>query len=349
MVKLPLSWHKLKGGSQVEWIGYWLDIGRFEMGVSASRAAWASRWLTDKAEERSVRLGELREGLGRLQFLAGPVEYLRPFLGPIYAWASIGCRFAKPKLPTMIVLILKFIAKELEHGHMMPCAAPSEDLGEMFRMDAKAEGDKVVIGGWRVKGEGHTQDAEWFSLTLTRATAPWAYSRGEPFRTIAALELLGTLVSLVVLVPPIQRRGGASGLISLSCSTDNQGNSYLLDRMMTTRYPLGVVLMELAHQMKRRHVLLRARWLPRLQNQEADDLTNYEFRHFDPAKRINIELADLNFALMNSLFKAGDEYEAELASARASAKAAKEAGPAAKLSALGGRKRRGLKESDPWL
>ena len=108
-------------------------------------------------------------------------------------------------------------------------------------------------------------------------------------------------------------------------------------------------MMELAHQMKRRHVLLRARWLPRLQNQEADDLTNYEYRHFDPAKRINIELADLNFKLMNSLFRAGDEYEAELAKARARAKAAKDAGPVAKLSALGGRKRGGLKESDPWL
>ena len=46
--------------------------------------------------------------------------------------------------------------------------------------------------------------------------------------------------------------------------------------------------MELAHQMKRRRILLRARWLPRLQNQEADDLTNYEFRHFDPKKRIKV-------------------------------------------------------------
>ena len=65
--------------------------------------------------------------------------------------------------------------------------------------------------------------------------------------------------------------------------------------------------MELAHLMKRQHVLLRARWLPRLQNQLADDLTNYEFRHFDPAKRINIELADLSFTLMDSLFRAGDD------------------------------------------
>ena len=199
-----------------------------------------------------------------------------------------------------------------------------------------------------MKGGGRTQDAECFSVTLTRATAPWAYARGEPFRTIAALELLGTLVSLVALVPAIQRRGGSSALISLTCSTDNQGNSYLLDRLMTTRYPLGVVLMELAHQMKRRHMLLRARWLPRLQNQEADDLTNDEFRHFDAAKRIPVELKDLGFDLMNSLFEAGDDYEAELSRARARAKMAGSSGQDGKYSALGGPKRKSLKESDPW-
>ena len=41
----------------------------------------------------------------------------------------------------------------------------------------------------------------------------------------------------------------------------------------------------IAHQMKLRRMVLRARWLPRDENQEADDLTNYEFRHFDPTKR----------------------------------------------------------------
>ena len=130
----------------MEWIGYLLDVGRFEMGVSASRAAWASRWLIDKATEGNVRLGELREGLGRLQFLAGPMEYIRPFLGPLYAWASIGPRFARPKLPVMIVLIMKYLAEELRSSHMMPCEVPARFLGEAFRLDAKAEGDKVVIG-----------------------------------------------------------------------------------------------------------------------------------------------------------------------------------------------------------
>ena len=38
------------------------DMGRFELGISASGVAWASRWLSDKAMEGRVRLVELREG-----------------------------------------------------------------------------------------------------------------------------------------------------------------------------------------------------------------------------------------------------------------------------------------------
>ena len=105
IMKLPLAWKRIKGGAEVEWIGYLLGLGRCEMGVSLSRALWAARWLSDKAAERRVRPGELREGLGRLQFLAGPVEYIRPFPGPLYAWASVGPRVARPKLQVMVVLI----------------------------------------------------------------------------------------------------------------------------------------------------------------------------------------------------------------------------------------------------
>ena len=66
----------------VEWIGYALDVGRFEMGVTAQRIDLVITWLVDKVAEVKVQLGELREGLGRIQFVAGPLEHLRPFLGP---------------------------------------------------------------------------------------------------------------------------------------------------------------------------------------------------------------------------------------------------------------------------
>ena len=187
----PLAWHKLHGGEVLEWIGYALDVSRFEIGVTEKRVQWAIRWIGDKVREGTVRLGELREGLGRLQFVAGPLEHLRPFLGPLYAWVSAGPRYARPRLPVMIRLILEFFAKELEVGGMTTCAEGEVDLGEVFRLDAKASNDAVAIGGWRCKGSTRTKDASWFAISLNQRNAPWAFSKGESFRTIASLELLG--------------------------------------------------------------------------------------------------------------------------------------------------------------
>ena len=129
-------------------------------------------------------------------------------------------------------------------------------------------------------------------------------------------------------------------MVTMTCSTDN----------LTTKYPLGVVLMELAHQMLRRRLVLRANWVPRDQNQEADDLTNLEFRHFEERRRIPVSLEDLDFGVMTELFECGDQYIAELDEQRRKAKeqAAKEAEKG------GGRKRKRqlkgqtLSQTQPW-
>ena len=318
------------------------------MGATIARASWASSWLLDNATEGAVRFGELREGLGNIHFIAGPIEYIRAFLGPLYAWASIGSRWAKPRLPVMIVLILRHLAEELRCINVVPCEKHSEHIGEVFRLDAKAEGEVVSIGSWRTKGSKTTRDAAWFSVQLTRTTttAPWAFAWGEPFRAIAFLELLGALVSLVVVVPEGDARGDRAGTLSLSCGTDNRGNSYLLDNMITTKYPLVVILMELAHQMRRRMLTLRAHWFPRDQNEEADALTNFDYRHFDPAKRVEVDLAKLEFGVLNELFSCGEEYigqlEVERAAARKRAQRTK-GNPERKL-----RPEERLKVTQPW-
>ena len=121
VVGTPLAWHKLKGGQVLEWIGYALDVSRFEIGITEKRVQWAVRWIGDKIREGRVRLGELKEGLGRLQFVAGPLEHLRPFLGPLYAWASAGPRHARPTIPTMLLLVMRYLARELRETRCMPC------------------------------------------------------------------------------------------------------------------------------------------------------------------------------------------------------------------------------------
>ena len=87
-----------------------------------------------------------------------------------------------------------------------------------------------------------------------------------------------------------------------------------------------------------------------LQNQEADDLTNDEFRHFDLSKRIHVDLKSLGFKLMEALFEVGDDYIAELDAAKASEKkrAAKRVLAGDCVDARKSKRVKGLRETDPW-
>eukprot|EP00972_Heterocapsa_arctica_P088728 13082960-Heterocapsa_arctica.AAC.1 len=57
-------------------------------------------------------------------------------------------------------------------------------------------------------------------------------------------------------------------------ATDNQGNRYVVAKLMSNRCPLNVVAMELASQLERTLQWLVLVWAPREDNREADDLTN---------------------------------------------------------------------------
>ena len=70
--------------------------------------------------------------------------------------------------------------------------------------------------------------------------------------------------------------------------------------------------MELAHQMRKRNLVLRAHWLPRLENEEADALTNFDYRHFRKENRIAVEIGNMGFEVMDKLFKLGEEYLTKL-------------------------------------
>ena len=82
----------------------------------------------------------MQQGLGGLQFITGAVEFFRPFLGPLYAWASAGPRFSRPKLPIMAVPIMRYLAEELRNVSAMPCTKKATHLEEVYRIDATAEG-----------------------------------------------------------------------------------------------------------------------------------------------------------------------------------------------------------------
>ena len=139
----------------------------------------------------------------------------------------------------------------------------------------------------------------------------------------------------MVLMPAQLGDAWVLGSVSFKGGTDNQGNSYLLDKLMTTKYPLGVVLMEVACQLGLRNATLRANGLPRLQNEEVDALTNSDFRHFSVARRIPVKLEELQFVVLNEFPQTGDAYITELEALKAQPKRAWETSAPARRRTLG--------------
>ena len=66
----------------VAWIGYQIDWKGSSLGISASRAQWLCRWITDRIASGSADLRDLHAVLGRLGFSLGALEYLKPSVSP---------------------------------------------------------------------------------------------------------------------------------------------------------------------------------------------------------------------------------------------------------------------------
>jgi hypothetical protein len=211
-LKTPIKWKKFAGGFQVQWVGFWFDYTRFELGLSESRARWLANWCDRVRTSGMALVRTFREGLGRLGFASVALTYNRPFLGPLYAWAAVRPDGACIQLPLMVKMILLWLAQRLRQRRTFPVAQSSHvEPAEVFRADAMAEGDIVSIGGWSLMGDTDTATAEWFSVALDRKSAPWTFARGEPYRSIASLELFATFLSVMAFILAQRQHAGHGG------------------------------------------------------------------------------------------------------------------------------------------
>ena len=105
------------------------------------------------------------------------------------------------------------------------------------------------------------------------------------------------------------------------------------------------VLMELAALLHKRRAALELRWLPRLQNAEADQLTNGDYRGFDFQKRVQVDMSPGSWLVMDDMLAAGADLYREVREGRlrrAKRKLAASAG-AGRVST-----RARLRETAPW-
>ena len=318
----PLSWKKVQGGEKLEWIGYEVWVRELALGITAARAAWASDWCSRVARDGMVPTSEFATGIGRLSFICGALEYERPFLAPCYAlWANLRAndptgrgRNANRKVPLYVACSLEFMDAGIAARKTYPSASKHLPTDFCPRVDARAEGQEVMLGGWLpVKGESgkiEKRKSPWFSLKLDEDTAPWAFCRsGEPYRAIAALEAMATLVSVVAFAAWLPQRSETH--VTVTSLTDNQGNSHALTHLSSARFPLCVVAMELSAQMDRLGVRLDVRWSPREWNQEADDLSNGKTEGYSVANRVMQNISEIKWLVLDDLMNFGVNFEKE--------------------------------------
>ena len=251
------------------------------------------------------------------------------------------------KPPPAVQLCLGWIAEKLSKpgGRLSLCRPISSTPVDMFRTDAKADGDDVVVAGWECRGGITPDKARWFSIRLDATNSPWIYCRGEPYRVVAALELYATLFGVLAFMPPGDQNDG-SAIITGGASSDNKGNAYAAAKLMSTKSPLSAVVMELSEQLEARGSWLKLAWAPRQQNEEADALSNQQFEGFDMDKRMHLDPAAVEWIILPKMLELGGgmikELEERRRRKREERRSAKEAKKRRKLA------KDTLKVRDPW-
>ena len=81
----------------------------------------------------------------------------------------------------MVRFLLSWLATQFGRKERMPYGVPVRQRGELYRADAKAQGERIVLGGWELGDTARVSQARWFSIELGRKEIPWAYTRGDPF------------------------------------------------------------------------------------------------------------------------------------------------------------------------
>ena len=110
----PLSWNKTSGGDIVCWFGFEHFLRSHQLGLSQRRAEWFTRWTREVAQAGHINISTLEEGLGRVMYVAGALEYERPFLAPLYKFMTLHPRGSDRKVLAYVSFFLAHLSKQIE-------------------------------------------------------------------------------------------------------------------------------------------------------------------------------------------------------------------------------------------
>ena len=101
------------------------------------------------------------------------------------------------------------------------------DPVDAFRIDAKAEGEEVVIGGWESYDGGRTEGARWFSARLDRKNTP-GLSEGRAIQKHSGVGADSGTGSHIMVFDKEARRRCWRACMRLTALSDNVSIAYVL-------------------------------------------------------------------------------------------------------------------------
>ena len=202
-----------------------------------------------------VNMDNFEEGLGRIMYVAGALEYERPFLAPLYKFLNVHPRGSTRKLPSYVAFILRHLLIQVERERHFSCATQMLPTDISPRVDAQASETRTGNGGWllvlNARGVPDPWLSPWFSVEITPEVLPWVYEKGgKPSLIISTLEALAVLVSLKMFYGE-QPASGKKKVTVAPTWTDNRGNGSALNiddnEVPSVRSTHGIVSIHEAH------------------------------------------------------------------------------------------------------
>ena len=231
------------------------------------------------------------EGLGRVMYVVGALEYERPFLGPLYRFLILHPRGSVRRVPALNPAL----------------NAP--------RVDAQASDTRAGVGGWLPTADRNGSIQKWlspcFSLEVDKIRFPWVHEKDDtPALVIASLEALAILLALKAF-------HGETPMGHPSATwTDNRVNGSILNKLMCTRCPVSAMLIELSVHTEAMGQKTAVHWTPRDANREADALANGNSSGFDPAKEYKFDLAHVAWRILPQALQMGRDAEESVHAAK---------------------------------
>ena len=90
------------------------------------------------------------EGLARLGFAAGALDWHKPFLATVYAWTAVAPSNSRRPLPLMMKLAFDRLFNRIrEVARVVRCRPMDAAAAEVFRTNASATEGRAALGGCR--------------------------------------------------------------------------------------------------------------------------------------------------------------------------------------------------------